>query len=92
MNEKKKALDVLEAALNRVSEAMEVIGAYAKANGIPVGDDKLNHGDEITMEKLAEIVADQTGFNPGCIEEILDAAFHLMVEYDLRIDGGHDDE
>jgi hypothetical protein len=92
MNEKKNALDVLEAALNRVSEAMEVIGAYAKANGIPVGGDKLNHGDEITMEKLAEIVADQTGFNPGCIEEILDAAFHLMVEYDLRIDGGHDDE
>ena len=92
MNEKKKALDVLEAALTKVSEAMELIGVFAKENGIPLGDDKLNHGDEITMEKLAESVADQTGYNPGCIGEILEAAFHLMVEYDLRIDGGHDGE
>jgi hypothetical protein len=92
MEEKNNALDVLVTALTKVSEAMEGIRTFAKANGIPLGDAELNPGDEITMEKLAEIVADQTGLNPGCIGEILDAAFHLMVEYDLRIDGGHDDE
>ena len=79
----KKALTVLEAACENVTEAMNVIDKFGRAYGFEVEFERVP--DPITVPELAAAVAKETNRKLECVLSVLQATFHFLRETGVTI-------
>ena len=83
-DEKMKAMEVLQGACDKVTDAMNAIEAFARQYGMKVSLEKEPH--HVTIAELADMVAGEIDMKPECAFAAIATAFELIEDLCLLVD------
>lgn len=82
--EKMRAMEILEAAVESMNNVMEAIDGFARTNGLT--------DSHVTIPELASLVAAELEMKPECAYAVLETAFDMISTLRLTVDVEDDED